>query len=303
MPRTAAYPQRSVQYSAPIKLPSKHEPDNAFQIQCHDNLAIITLYLETPRSALELDRPKPDSEEKDKDTNQDETLSLLAPDFEAFYSKIPAFILPFTNLLSSSLHDARVIAATADTPTDPAPAPAPAPSRPNHNARARARDRRVRTSMAPVPLLSKQLGDRVRTLRRVQLSELPTARREMAATAAEVVAVRAKVLERTVVILERAKHGALARATRAKADHLTTVAQGIEGKLEYVCPLLLNCDMSFASLFCCRVGLLTGYVLQGYETRNCGYYLYTRDNRCAVEVQAASLADEGAFGGFAQGGD
>ncbi|KAJ6007067.1 hypothetical protein N7522_005418 [Penicillium canescens] len=171
--------------------------------------------------------------DSEDNTKQDETLSLLAPDFEAFYSNIPAFILPFTTLLSSALHDLRALAATADSPTDPDPGPGTsASSRLNHNARARARDRRVRTSMAPVPLLSEQLASRVRALRRIQLSELPAARREMAATAAGVVAVRAKVLERTVVILERAKHGALARATRAKADHLATVAQGIEGKLE-----------------------------------------------------------------------
>jgi diphthamide biosynthesis protein 3 len=66
----------------------------------------------------------------------------------------------------------------------------------------------------------------------------------MAATAAEVVAARARVLERTVVILERAKHGALARATKAKAEHLAVVAQGVEGKLEYVlsCPVLKFCN-------------------------------------------------------------
>lgn len=88
--------------------------------------------------------------------------------------------------------------------------------------------------MAPVPLLSSQLSDRVRALRALQLEELPAKRREMAVTAANVIAVQALVLERTVLLLERAKHGALARATKAKAEHLATVAQGVEGKLEYV---------------------------------------------------------------------
>lgn len=88
--------------------------------------------------------------------------------------------------------------------------------------------------MAPVPPLSSQLQARVRVLRYTQLSELPVARRKMAARAAEVVAARARVLERTVVTLERAKHGALARATKAKAEHLAVVAQSVEGKLEYV---------------------------------------------------------------------
>jgi diphthamide biosynthesis protein 3 len=86
---------------------------------------------------------------------------------------------------------------------------------------------------APVSL-SSQLEDRVRKLRQKQLSELPAARTRMAATAVEVLAVRAAVLERTVMLLERAKHGALARATKAKAAHLAIVAQGLEGKLKYV---------------------------------------------------------------------
>lgn len=56
----------------------------------------------------------------------------------------------------------------------------------------------------------------------------------MAVATAEVLATRAQILERTVVLLERAKHGALARATKAKAEHLTTVAEGVEGKLRFV---------------------------------------------------------------------
>ena len=59
----------------------------------------------------------------------------------------------------------------------------------------------------------------------------------MAVTAADVVAIRGQILERTVELLERAKHGALARATKAKAEHLSTVARGVDGKLKYVFPL------------------------------------------------------------------
>lgn len=86
--------------------------------------------------------------------------------------------------------------------------------------------------MAPVPPLSTVLRERVRALRSIQLSDLPSARRQMAATAAEVLSVQAQVMERTVILLERAKHGALARATKARAEHLAVVAQGVEGKLE-----------------------------------------------------------------------
>lgn len=120
--------------------------------------------------------------------------------------------------------------------------------------------------MAPVPLLSSQLQARVRALRHTQLSELPVARRKMAATAAEVVAARARVLERTVVTLERAKHGALARATKAKAEHLAVLAQGVEGKLEYVLfcfSVLKSCCCLFGGV--CLLTISTG--LQNWRLR------------------------------------
>lgn len=94
----------------------------------------------------------------------------------------------------------------------------------------------MRTSLAPAPPLAAQLRTRVDALRATQLSALPAARRDMTATAAKLMAVRAGILERMVVVLERAKHGALARAVRARAEHLAVVAQGIEGKVEYVFP-------------------------------------------------------------------
>ncbi|KAJ5585529.1 uncharacterized protein N7459_005329 [Penicillium hispanicum] len=215
--------------------------DSGLPDESHDTLAITSLYLETPCTAIEPVSSPQDREESGP--QQDDALSLLAPEIEAFYSQIPSIILPFSNTLSSAIHELRALAATnADSDINPdiaAPAlvgsrsiPAPTRSSSNHHARARARDRRVRTSMAPVPPLSSQLRDRVRALRRIQLSDLPAARQKMAATAAAVLAVRTLVLERTVVILERAKHGTLSRATKAKAEHLATVAQGIEGKLE-----------------------------------------------------------------------
>ncbi|KAJ5662740.1 hypothetical protein N7462_011666 [Penicillium macrosclerotiorum] len=208
-------------------------------MKCQDNLAIISIYLDTPYCALGLNTP-PANMHETSELPQDDVLSLLAPDIEAFYSHIPSFILHFSNLLSTAITDLRTIVSTnaelqldaAADITAGASRNIPAPTRSKHHDRARARDRRVRTSMAPVAPLASQLTDRVATLRRVQLSELPAARREMAATAAAVLAARAMVLERTVMILERAKHGTLARATRAKAEHLATVAQGVEGKLE-----------------------------------------------------------------------
>jgi len=149
-----------------------------------------------------------------------ETSSLLASDIEAFYANIPTLIPSFSNALAFAVDDLCAITDSDSTA----------------ESRDTSRTRRVRTQQAttkssqPV-LLNPRFRERLRQLRQVQLSELPAARRQMAATAAKVLAARAQVLERTVVLLERAKHGALSRATKAKAEHLATVAQGIGGKL------------------------------------------------------------------------
>jgi diphthamide biosynthesis protein 3 len=206
-------------------------------IQHHDNLALISLYLSTPQGTLTPDQ------------DPTETLSLLSHDFQTFTTNIPSLIQPLSTLLNTSIQNLRALS-TKETDAEP--------TRPSHNARARARDRRVRTSMAPNPRLADELSARVRALRQIQLAEIPALRREMAATAAEVVALQAGVLERMVVVLERAKYGALARATRAKAEHLAIVAQGVEGKLEYVLGLC----------FCfCVVEMLTCAGLRNWRLR------------------------------------
>ncbi|KAJ6017140.1 hypothetical protein N7451_000519 [Penicillium sp. IBT 35674x] len=216
--------------------------DSDLRDECHDNLAIISIYLDTPRAAIESDTPVQESQDVKQGQGKDDALSLLSHDFETFYSHIPSFILQFSHILSSAINDLRTIAAiSTDDSVAVEPEPGPKQSRTipalsrsssNHYSRARARDRRVRTSMAPVPPLSTVLRERVRALRSIQLSELPSARRQMASTAAEVLSVQAQVMERTVILLERVKHGALARATKARAEHLAVVAQGVEGKLE-----------------------------------------------------------------------
>lgn len=61
----------------------------------------------------------------------------------------------------------------------------------------------------------------------------------MAVTAAAVLAIRGQILEKTVELLERAKHGALARATKAKAEHLSAVARGVDRKLKYAFSCLM----------------------------------------------------------------
>lgn len=55
----------------------------------------------------------------------------------------------------------------------------------------------------------------------------------MAETAAAILVARAELMERVVVLLERTKHGVLSRATKAHAEHLATVAEGMDGKVQY----------------------------------------------------------------------
>jgi diphthamide biosynthesis protein 3 len=214
-------------------------------IQCHDNLAIISLYLETPSAAIEPEPLVPAFGENEEE-NENTALSLLLPEFSTFYSTIPTLSRHISTQLSNSIADLRSLT-TDDPSNEPASSRSTSTSTSTsttHHARIRARDKRLRTSMAPVKLLSTHLAEQVAYLRRRQLFELPTARRAMAATAAQLLAAQAVVLERIVVILERGMHGALARRIKARADHLGTVARGVEGKVEYVfhfpCPISLG---------------------------------------------------------------
>lgn len=150
--------------------------------------------------------------------------TLLAPDIEQFHSKLPIIVPYLARILSSTVHDLRSLANAGDR------AALSNTSAESSRSQIQARSRAKAARQTP---LSSQLNERVQALRHIQLSELATARTKMAATAAEVLAMRAVILERTVTLLERTKHGALARATKAKAEHLNTVAHGVEGKLRY----------------------------------------------------------------------
>ncbi|EAU35813.1 conserved hypothetical protein [Aspergillus terreus NIH2624] len=188
--------------------------ENLGPAQSRDNIAIVTLYLDSSRSQLDLDNDARDDVD---------ALSLLAPNIDAFYSDLPLLMPPFSRILSSLTHDLRLIADAGIATSNNAPS--------TETSRPRQRSRQSMAKFAPQVPLSSQLRERIQRLRQTQLSDLPAARARMAATAAEVLAMRTAVLERMVTLLERAKHGALARATKAKAEHLAMVAQGVEGKL------------------------------------------------------------------------
>ncbi|KAL4738304.1 hypothetical protein BDV11DRAFT_206061 [Aspergillus similis] len=189
------------------------DPDNELPDECREPLTIVSLYLES--SPNQLDPISDPRDGADVDT-------LLAPDFDQFYAKLP-FIMPhFNRALTSALHDLQSLANAGDK--------AAIPNTSTEGSRSR-NQARCRPKAARQDPLGPQLSERLQTLRHLQLSELPGARTRMAATAAEVLAMRAAILERTVTLLERTKHGAMARATKAKTEHLAAVACGVEGKL------------------------------------------------------------------------
>ncbi|RHZ50065.1 uncharacterized protein CDV56_103197 [Aspergillus thermomutatus] len=200
------------------------DADSGLPDDHRDPLAVITLYLESSPSRLELEHGD------DRGHAHAHPLSLLASDIDAFYSIIPALVIPFSNALSSALQDLRAIANAGNSP-DCAPS---APAILHTSAvttRARVRTSRNPSKAKPQAPLASQLRERLQNLRQIQLSQIPAARARMAITAAKVLATRAEILKQTVVLLERVKHGALSRATKAKAEHLALVAQGVEAKL------------------------------------------------------------------------
>ncbi|KAI2790518.1 hypothetical protein POX_d06035 [Penicillium oxalicum] len=209
--------------------------DSGLSDECRDTLAIISLYLETAHSVVTALNARQDDQSQPQP--RDDTLTLLTPTISSFYASLPCLIAPFSNILSDTHSNLRILSISPDQDQDhdhglARQTDAVAPSARDHQSRARARDRRVRTSLVPAPKLAVQLGQRIEALRRKQIAELPTARREMVETAAQLMNTRAAVLERLIVILERVKHGTLARAMKAQADNLAVGAQVVEGKIE-----------------------------------------------------------------------
>lgn len=169
--------------------------------------------------------------------SDEEATSLLERDIEMFLNNVHVLAAHISENVTSDIEALRSIADEAansmvDNPSN-RPRKRIRPSSSNNN-----NNNARRNTTQQQPQLSSHLTDRTRQLRELQISTLPTARRQMAVTAAGVLAARAQVIERTVVLLERTKHGVLSRATKAQADHLATVAEGMNGKAQYVCSIL-----------------------------------------------------------------
>jgi diphthamide biosynthesis protein 3 len=193
---------------------------------------------------------------------EDELFSLLAPDIEAFLSYIPTLAPRISGILAAEVASLKALADTIVAPAETAHlthggngqrgsrstitrgfysrasqkqqqrlgGPRAAGSIPKQHSSASAT---VHTT-SDIPSLSAHLSKRLIALREAQLVTIPRAQQQVAETAARVLAAHTQVMERTVHILERTKHGALARAEKARAEHLAKVAEGMECKVKCV---------------------------------------------------------------------
>lgn len=194
--------------------------------------------------------------------------SLLNRDIQTFHDKtINALMLPLSESITSWLNNLRSISEIG-TPSAPTttnntlsniPTIASAnQSRPRIKSRLSIGAKRIQP-----PRLSIQVDERITKLRQMQVSDLPASRNKVAVTAANLLSSRGEAMERMVVLLERTKHGSLARGTKARADYLASVAECMSYKVQYV-PLPYLGAMS-------RLIRLS----KGHETRNIIKHIHT----------------------------
>lgn len=187
-------------------------------LQLRNNVAVIALYLLHERSLTE------------------DELLILQPDIDTFCENLPSLAPHISTYLSTSIDDLRAVVRD-EVPPDAESRTAsrkPASSRQwKHPARGQSVQKK-QVDKLPNIRLSTLLRDRQTNLRNLQLCELPAIQEKTAVTAANVLAARAKLMEQIIVLLERTKHGALARATRVQAEHLAMVAEGVDAKVRYV---------------------------------------------------------------------
>ncbi|EEH07208.1 diphthamide biosynthesis protein [Histoplasma capsulatum G186AR] len=273
-------------------------------VQALRNLvSVIVLYLQhSPNNN--------NKENGNKQISPDETselLSLLSPDLKKFHSAIPSLIPSITAILAADLTHLKTLANASPpvnnssnndrhnyqtaTNTTSFSSSARIATNKSKNTQPRPSNRLRPLSLKPSPTdisLPSQLSSRLRTLRTIQSHDLPTARNKMTVTAAAVLAAHAEVMERVIHILERAKHGVLARGVKARADHVAVVLEGVEGK---VC--IMRHEMLSAIYTPETTAALTRYRDHLGDTR---LRLEERRKQALLELEAYERADMGEMG-------
>ncbi|QSS70272.1 diphthamide biosynthesis protein [Histoplasma capsulatum G186AR] len=266
-------------------------------------VSVIVLYLQhSPNNN--------NKENGNKQISPDETselLSLLSPDLKKFHSAIPSLIPSITAILAADLTHLKTLANASPpvnnssnndrhnyqtaTNTTSFSSSARIATNKSKNTQPRPSNRLRPLSLKPSPTdisLPSQLSSRLRTLRTIQSHDLPTARNKMTVTAAAVLAAHAEVMERVIHILERAKHGVLARGVKARADHVAVVLEGVEGK---VC--IMRHEMLSAIYTPETTAALTRYRDHLGDTR---LRLEERRKQALLELEAYERADMGEMG-------
>lgn len=180
--------------------------------------------------------------------------ALLSRDIQHFFERCMRILIPYiSDTLSSWTDDLRSLVET--TGGNPASTTTISKSKVTTTTtttqpRSRIKSRLSIAKTPTLPRLSTQIEQRLSRLHQLQTLELPTMRNKAAATAASLIAARGDVIERTIVLLERTKHGSLSRATKARADYLATVAECISAKVQYVHPHALSLSPLLSSVQC-----------------------------------------------------
>ena len=163
----------------------------------------------------------------------DEIFSLLASDIDAFLSYIPALTPAISRILASDLAHLKALASGTVSPSPDSKERRESAIRSQYSRHGR-RTESTGAAHNSIPSLSTHLSNRLDVLRDIQLTTLPAAQRQVSDTAASVLATHKKIVERTIHILERTKHGAFARADKAHAENLAKEAEELEAKTQWV---------------------------------------------------------------------
>lgn len=186
-------------------------------MQLRDLVLIIALYLEHQGGNGGTD-------------DDGETFSLLASEIDAFLSYIPALTLAISKILASDLGHLKALASTDSISSSGTREKHESTIQRGPYSRHGLRSGSTNTAHKTIPTLSTHLSNRLDALRDAQLTTLPAAQRQVSDTAAEVLATHTKIMERAIHILERTKHGSLARAEKAHAENLAKEAEGLDAK-------------------------------------------------------------------------
>ncbi|KLJ11077.1 hypothetical protein EMPG_13639 [Blastomyces silverae] len=271
-------------------------------------VSVIVLYLQHSPNNNNSNNSNNNNNNQISPDETSELLSLLAPDLKKFYSAIPSLIPSITAILSADLTHLKALANASppinttnnssgnnnnnnnshnDRHTHHTTTASRTAINRSNNTQSRPSNRlrplSLKPSLADISLPT-QLSSRLRTLRTIQSHDLPTARTKMTVTAAAVLAAHAQVMERVIHILERTKHGVLARGWK---------------KLILLYSIMRH-EMLSAIYTPETTAALTHYRDHLYDTR---LRLEERRKQALLELEAYERADLGETGKRAAGGD